>query len=179
MRVEDIINFWFNQLEPKDWFSKNTQLDQDISSKFKVFHEKVSQCELYSWRNTPEGALAEIIVLDQFSRNIYRDKPQSFQKDTLALALSQEAISKKFDRLLTPIKKSFFYMAFMHSESIIIHEQAVKLFKQEGLEVYYDFELKHKVIIDRFGRYPHRNKILGRESTAEESIFLLEPNSNF
>ena len=179
MRLEDIISFWFNELEPKDWFTKNLELDQTISSKFKGIHKQASQCELYSWRETPQGALAEIVILDQFSRNIYRDNPKSFQNDTLALALSQEAISKKFDTLLSPTEKSFLYMPFMHSESVVIHEQAMTLFKQQGLESNYDFELKHKAIIDRFCRYPHRNKILGRTSTKDETLFLLEPNSSF
>ncbi|MFI7918815.1 DUF924 family protein, partial [Acinetobacter baumannii] len=117
---------------------------------------------LWSWRKTPEGRLAEIIVLDQFSRNIYRDQPESFAYDGLALALSQEAISLQLDAQLNPEQRSFLYMPFMHSESKLIHEFALKLFQRLGNEINLSFEKKHKVIIDRFGRYPHRNAILGR-----------------
>ena len=120
--------------------------------------------------------LAEIIVLDQFSRNIYRNTVKAFSQDPQALCLAQRAIELGFDKKLPDSQAAFIYMPFMHSESKVIHQQAEQLFK--GM-TNYEFELKHKVIIDRFGRYPHRNKVLGRESTAEELQFLTEPNSSF
>ncbi len=123
--------------------------------------------------------MAEIIVLDQFSRNIFRDKPEAFASDALALALAQEAIAAKADEQLKPIERSFLYMPFMHSESLAIHEVAVGLFENNGIASNYDFEIKHKTIIERFGRYPHRNSILGRESTPEEIEFLTQPGSSF
>ncbi|HBU89061.1 MAG TPA: DUF924 domain-containing protein, partial [Acinetobacter sp.] len=110
------------------------------------------QAELWSWRKTAEGRLAEIIVLDQFSRNIYRDQPESFAYDSLALALAQETISLQLDAQLNPEQRSFLYMPFMHSESKLIHEFALKLFQRLGNEINLSFEKKHKVIIDRFGR---------------------------
>ncbi|EAO7613966.1 DUF924 domain-containing protein, partial [Salmonella enterica] len=131
------------------------------------------------WRKTAEGRLAEIIVLDQFSRNLFRDSPQAFAQDSLALALAQEAISLNLDQQLSPEQRAFLYMPFMHSESKLIHEFALKLFQRLGNPTNLEFEKKHKVIIDRFGRYPHRNQILGRESTDEELTFLTQPDSSF
>jgi uncharacterized protein (DUF924 family) len=126
-----------------------------------------------------KGRLAEIIILDQFSRNIFRDTPQAFANDPLALALAQEALAVDADKALSPTERSFLYLPFMHSESAEIHKVAVMLYGLPGLEDNLDFELKHQTIIIRFGRYPHRNKILGRESTAEEIEFLKEPGSGF
>ena len=119
-------------------------------------------------------------MLDQFSRNIFRDTPCAFATDALALALAQCAVAAGVDRQLTkPAEKAFLYLPYMHSESPVIHQQAVKLFAQPGLEYNYEFELKHRAIIDRFGRYPHRNAVLGRTSTAAELAFLQEPDSSF
>ena len=137
------------------------------------------QCELWTWRETAEGRLAEIIVLDQFSRNLFRDHPASFAQDPLALSLAQEAVRLGLDQQLAPDQRCFMYMPFMHSESKIIHAQALQLFEALGNPMNLDFELKHKTIIDRFGRYPHRNQILERESTPEEVEFLTQPNSSF
>ena len=118
-------------------------------------------------------------MLDQFSRNIYRNLPLSFAADSLALVLAQEAIRFAADKEVSEGQRSFFYMPFMHSESAIIHQQAVLLYKAFGDEGNLKFELRHKVIIDRFGRYPHRNEILGRDSTADEIEFLSHPGSSF
>lgn len=174
-----IIKFWFEELTPKDWFENNPVLDKQIESRFASVLEQAACCELFSWRNSAQGRLAEIIVLDQFSRNVYRNTPKAFTQDPLALALAQEAILLGLDKKLTPEQRSFLYMPFMHSESRTIHVEAEKLFRSAGLENNYEFELKHKAIIDRFGRYPHRNAILGRESTPEEVEFLTTPNSSF
>jgi uncharacterized protein (DUF924 family) len=123
--------------------------------------------------------LAEIIVLDQFSRNVYRDTPAAFAQDSLALALSQEAVQSGALNALTETERTFLLMPYMHSESRAIHVQAERLFKVHAPATNYDFELKHKLIIDRFGRYPHRNAILGRASTPEELVFLEQPGSSF
>lgn len=175
----DVLTFWFEELTPKDWFMKNEALDKAIAARFLPLLETGAQSALFDWRDTAEGRLAEIIVLDQFSRNIYRDTPKAFAQDPLALALAQEAVAQGFDRELDVVHRAFMYMPYMHSESLAVHEEAVKLFNQPGLENNYEFELKHKAIIDRFGRYPHRNAILGRESTDEEVQFLTEPGSSF
>lgn len=176
---QSIIRFWFEELTPQNWFENNPELDKQIESRFSSVLEQAAQCELFSWRNSAQGRLAEIIVLDQFSRNVYRNTPKAFMQDSLALSLAQEAIRLSLDNELTPEQRSFLYMPFMHSESRLIHIEAEKLFQAPGLENNYDFELKHKAIIDRFGRYPHRNEILGRESTPEEVEFLKTPNSGF
>ncbi len=176
---EAVLEFWFDELEQAQWWHKDGALDALIAERFGTLHARALQCELYDWRRTAQGRLAEIIVLDQFSRNIYRDTPAAFAGDPLALALAQTAVAAGADQVLTPTQKSFLYMPYMHSESLAIHEQAVKLYSQPGLEFNLDFEIRHKEIIERFNRYPHRNAILGRESTPDEVDFLRQPGSSF
>lgn len=175
----EILTFWFEELSPSQWWTKDPMLDTQIKNRFETTLLQASQCELYQWRNRAHGRLAEIIVLDQFSRNIYRDTPKSFAQDSLALALSQQAIAAGSDKSLNAIERSFLYMPFMHSESLLIHQQACLLYKENGIESNYQFELKHLEIIEKFGRYPHRNKILNRQSRPEEVTFLSQPNSSF
>lgn len=179
MTHEDVMTFWFSELEPKQWWVKDLALDEQIKHRFGAVHHQAHAGELAFWRNTARGSLAEVIVLDQFSRNIFRDAPESFASDPLALALAQTAISKGFDRELTQTECGFLYMPFMHSESPLVHLEAVKLIQQLDSPGQLDFEYKHKAIIDKFGRYPHRNTILGRTSTEEELAFLQQPNSSF
>lgn len=177
--ADKVNQFWFEESKPKDWFSKNEDFDKKIADQFLATYWAATRCELYNWRASPEGRLAEIIVLDQFSRNMFRDSAQAFQYDSLAVTLTQEAISLGVDQLLNLEKRKFLYMPLMHSESLIVHELAMKVFAQPGLEDNYDYEIKHKEIIENFGRYPHRNKVLGRESTMEELEFLKLPGSSF
>jgi uncharacterized protein (DUF924 family) len=179
MNYQDILNFWFSAKTEPFWFAKNDAFDQSLTTQFGDILVQASQAELWTWRKNAEGRLAEIIVLDQFSRNIYRNTPKAFAQDGLALALSQEAISLDLDKQLSPEQRTFLYMPFMHSESQLIHEFALKLFQRLGNPINLEFEKKHKVIIDEFGRYPHRNDILGRESTEAEKHFLTQPNSSF
>ena len=179
MNYQTILDFWFNPETQPFWFAKSDAFDQKLHQQFTKILEQARQCELWSWRENAAGRLAEIIVLDQFSRNIYRDQIASFAQDPLALALAQEAVALGLDQELNPEQRSFLYMPFMHSESKLIHEQALTLFEALANPINLDFEKKHKAIIDRFGRYPHRNTILGRESTAEEIEFLKQPNSHF
>lgn len=178
-KSKEIIKFWFEELTPKQWFIASEELDTKIYDRFGDVHAAAAKGELDSWRSTPEGSLAEIILLDQFSRNIYRGKPAAFANDLAALVLAQEAIKKGFHTKVETFKRRFFYMPFMHSESLLIHEKALRLFNEPGLEDNFDYEIKHKKIIERFGRYPHRNEILGRNSTAEEIEFLSQPGSSF
>lgn len=177
--AEQVIHFWFDELEPAQWWKKDSILDREIKTRFGETHHAASRSELSPWRETSEGRLAEIIVLDQFSRNIHRDMPLAFANDVTALVLAQEAVRIDADSEVGFEKRAFFYMPYMHSESPTIHEKAVELFSQPGGEYNYEFELKHKAIIDRFGRYPHRNAILGRTSTAAELEFLKLPGSSF
>jgi len=175
----DVIDFWFTEIEPKQWWQKDLEFDQLIKNRFGALHQQANAGELFQWRTSAQGSLAEVIILDQFSRNIYRDKPESFASDPLALALAQTAISKGLDMALSESERSFLYLPFMHSESQVIHKQAVSLYEALGNAGNLDFELKHKVIIDEFGRYPHRNHILGRQSSPEEIAFLKQPGSSF
>ena len=174
-----ILKFWFEEIDQSLWWSKNVAFDQQIRDRFAGIHAQAMHCELFAWRKKAEGRLAEIIVLDQFSRNMFRDSSLSFANDSLALALSQEAISVGADHMLSPIQRSFLYMPFMHSESLIIHEIAMDLYKKNGIHSFLDFEIKHQEMIKKFGRYPHRNRILGRASTNEEIEFLKQPGSGF
>ena len=174
-----ILNFWFTELTPQQHFAKEAALDESIRTRFSPTLGAAARCELFPWRATPEGRLAEILVLDQFSRNVYRDTARAFAQDALALALAQELVASGQDRSLPTAQRVFAYMPYMHSESALIHEQALALFAQPGMENNLDFERRHKAIIDRFGRYPHRNAILGRTSTPEELAFLSEPGSSF
>jgi uncharacterized protein (DUF924 family) len=179
MQPKPILHFWFTELTPKDHFVKDAALDEAIRSRFGATLEAAARCELFTWRTTPEGRLAEVLVLDQFWRNVYRDTPRAFAQDALALALAQELVASGQDRSLPLAQRSFAYMPYMHNESALVHTQAALLFAQPGIEDTLRFELRHKVIIDRFGRYPHRNALLGRESTPEELAFLSEPGSGF
>lgn len=179
MTADDIHSFWFIESTPKQWFKGGQDFDRRITERFSVIHEAASRGELYHWRKTARGRLAEIIVLDQFSRNIHREKPRAFLQDGMALILSQELVGLGLDKDLTVDERRFAYMPYMHSESIMIHELAVKLFDGPGMEENLRFEKAHQKIILRFGRYPHRNKILGRESTQEEEDFLKTPGSSF
>jgi len=179
MQYNDIIDFWFNQTPPSQHWVKDSKFDFLITEKFSVLHRAARLGELAAWRQSIEGRLAEIVILDQFSRNIFRDTAKSFAYDGQALVLAQEAIKDSVDLKLPPSKRAFLYMPFMHSESLLIHKQAQRLFNQPGLEGSYEFEMAHYRIIEQFGRYPHRNKILGRTSTPNEIEFLAQPNSSF
>lgn len=179
MNYLNILEFWFKADTQALWFAKNVDFDALISEKFSDIHQQAAQAELWSWRKSAEGRLAEIIILDQFSRNLFRDQAAAFAQDPMALILAQEAISLDLDKQLSPEQRAFLYMPFMHSESKAIHEFALKLFQRLGEPVSLEFEKKHKQIIERFGRYPHRNQSLGRISSAAELEFLTQPDSRF
>ena len=177
--ADSVLDFWFHEITPKAWFQKSEAFDADVANRFGEVLNAAVRGELWSWRPTAKGRLAEVIVIDQFSRNIYREKPSSFSNDPLALVLAQTTVQLGADQDLEPDARAFLYMPYMHSESALIHVEAVRLFSHPGLERNLDFELRHKAVIDRFGRFPHRNAILGRTSTPEETAFLLTPGSSF
>lgn len=179
IHYRDILNFWFDEAKPEQHFKKDAAFDALIRQRFSEAHRAASQGELYEWRATPDGRLAEIIVLDQFSRNLFRDSAQAFAYDGIALVLAQEAVRIGADQALEPQRRIFLYMPYMHSESPAIHVVAEWLFRHLGIEENLKYELKHKAIIDRFGRFPHRNIVLGRPSTPEERAFLAQPGSSF
>ena len=177
---QDIIDFWFSERVRKMWWSKDQAFDEEIRTRFADVQQQAAAGELLAWRQTPAGRLAEIIVLDQFPRNMFRDRSGAFATDERARQCTREAVAVGADQVLTAQQRAFLYMPLMHSESVTDHEQAVHLYSSDpDLKNNLDFELKHKAIIDRFGRYPHRNKILGRASTPEEAVFLQQPGSSF
>jgi uncharacterized protein (DUF924 family) len=172
MRPDDILRFWFEQIAPEQWWQADAALDARIRERFGAVHAAAARAELFHWRAHPDGRLAEIVVLDQFSRNIHRGSAAAFACDPMALVLAQEAVARGVDRELPPERRAFLYMPYMHSESLVIHEEALRLFGQPGLEHSLAFELGHRRVLQRFGRYPQRNAALGRASTPEERAFL-------
>lgn len=175
----DVLSFWFREIDPGLWFAADEDFDDLVRRRFLDLMQQAAAGELYAWRATAEGRLAEIIVLDQFSRNAYRNTPQAFAQDPVALVLAQEAVASGALRVLGPAQRSFLLLPYMHSESRQIHLVAEALYREFAPAANLDFELRHKDIIDRFGRYPHRNELLGRISTPEELEFLAQPGSRF
>src|SRR5574341_395137 len=155
MQAEDILHFWFDELSPAQHFAQEDAIDAMIRVRFGATWQAAQRCELWGWRATPQGRLAEIVVLDQFSRNIHRGTPLAFAQDAQALVLAQELVAARLDAALPPAQRAFAYLPYMHSESAAIHAQAMVLFDQPGLENNLRFEVLHRDIIARFGRYPH------------------------
>ncbi len=178
MSPTEVLAFWFDEITPAQWWKVDPAFDALIESRFGALHGQAAQAERWAWRATPEGRLAEVIVLDQFSRNLHRGTARAFACDPLALGLAQEAVARGDDLALPPERRAFLYMPYMHSESRAVHAVAEPLFAERAAHVL-DFERRHRAIVDRFGRYPHRNEALGRASTAEELAFLQEPGSRF
>lgn len=176
---DECLRFWFEETSPKQRFAKDPEFDALIRERFGELHARAAAGDLADWRNAPEGRLAEIIILDQFSRNMYRGTPAAFAQDDMALTLAQEAVRVGADQALTPAQRVFLYMPYMHSESEATQEKSVQLYEALGIEDNLRFAKAHKEIIDRFGRYPHRNEILGRASRPDELAFLDMPGSAF
>ena len=175
----EVLAFWLGEVPPEKRFAVDPALDAAIARRFGTLHARLAADVPGDWRATPERLLAAIIVLDQFSRNLHRGTPRAWACDPAALALTREAIAQGFDRQLRGDQLQFLFMPLMHSEDPEVQALSVELFATIGNDVAYDFALQHKAIIDRFGRYPHRNAILGRESTPEEVEFLKQPGSSF
>ncbi len=202
-QVETILDYWFSGLDdaakldtasPKFrlWFGKDKSTDLEIRERFEGDVLSAAQGRYKEWEKTPRGRLALVILLDQFPRNMYRDTPRAFELDPLALAVSLEAVEEGADEELFLIQRMFLYMPMMHAESESIQEKSLHSFgilveqakksspmNAEFFSLSYDYAVKHQVIIQRFGRYPHRNEILSRPSTLEEVEFLKGPDSSF
>jgi uncharacterized protein (DUF924 family) len=168
----EVLSFWFEELESSQWCAAKREVDDAIRRRFDRVMRRAVDGELYPWRTTAEGRLAEIIVLDQFSRCVHKNTPRAFAQDPMALVLAQEAVARGALTSLTPTQRAFLLMPYMHSESSRIHVVAEALFREFAAPRNHAHELRHKAIIDRFGRYPHRNQALGRASTPDESAFL-------
>lgn len=170
--AREILRFWFDETAPERWFRADDRFDEQIRDRFFDWHQAAVQGELADWRASASGRLAEIIVLDQFSRNLFRGSPRSFAADGMALVLAQELVKQPdFDPL--PIeRRDFALLPFMHSESALIHDAALALYQRYASRRSLSAEIQHKQVIDRFGRYPYRNQALGRISTPEERRWL-------
>lgn len=170
--ARDVIRFWFVEHGQKDWFSSSRAFDSKIKKRFAETRARAVAGELSAWRKTAEGRLAEILVLDQFSRQLFRGKAEAFRGDPVALVLAQEAVAAGADVDLPEQRRMFLYMPFMHSESLEVHKQAMKLFRALGNKDVLKFEVAHRDVIARFGRYPLRNAALGRKSTRAEIAYM-------
>ncbi|WP_299860996.1 DUF924 family protein [uncultured Hoeflea sp.] len=176
---ETVLDFWFTELTPKDWFTKNEDLDRRIEDRFAKLHLALSREVPAQWRETPDARLALVIVLDQFPRNIYRDSPLAFATDLLALNAAKAAIAVGADAQISETRRIFLYMPFEHAESLDEQDRAVALCEALGDEKYLDYAHRHRDVIAEFGRFPHRNAILGRTSTLAEEAYLAKPGAGF
>ncbi len=177
--IDKLLHFWFETLTPKDWYRPPPRVDADIERRFRDAYEALKDGVPDDWLATPRGMLAAILVLDQLPRNMFRGTPQAFATDGEALALAKRAIAEGMDERLPPAKRAFVYMPFQHSEDAADQARSVALFTELGNPLNLDYAIRHQDVVTRFGRFPHRNKILGRESTPEEEEFLKQPGSSF
>lgn len=179
-RIDEVLAFWFGELTPEDWFAGGEAVDAKVRERFADLHEALrEEGAPESWRATARGMAAAVIALDQFPRNLYRDDARAFAADAAALALAKEALARGLDRDMTEDQRRFLYLPFEHSEDPAEQERSVELFAALGDERSLEYAVRHRVVIDRFGRFPHRNEALGRASTAEEIEFLAGPNAPF
>ena len=168
----EVLDFWFVEHGRKDWFGSAPEFDKKLHDRFFDLHAKVALGEASSWRASPVGRVAEIIVLDQFSRQFFRGEGRAFATDGMALVLAQELVASGNDKSLTKDQRFFGYMPFMHSESLVVHETAIKLFADLGDKNTLKFEMSHHDILLKFGRYPKRNEALGRTSSQAELDYI-------
>jgi uncharacterized protein (DUF924 family) len=186
----DVLDFWFGPPDTPErgrprrcWFEKNEAFDRDVRTRFMKLHQRAAAGRLAKWERTPLAALALAVLLDQFPRNMFRGDPKAFATDGAALSTARSAVERGFDRCLRPVERWFVYLPFEHAENLAAQRRSVALFS--GLDGdpdspgTIDYARRHFEIISRFGRFPHRNGILGRTSTAEETLFLAQPGSGF
>lgn len=178
---KEILDFWFVETQPKQWFQVSEQFDQMIKERFEDDYHKALDGAYDDWQHNADGALALCVMLDQFPRNMYRGTPAAFEADKKALVISKYAVSKGLDQVHSAQKRRFLYLPFEHSENINDQHRSVELFEKtrEDDPLGYDYALRHFKIIEKFGRFPHRNIILGRDNTPEEQEHLAQPNAGF
>jgi len=198
VKPAEILEFWFGdalasaeraKLRAKLWFSKNDEFDREIESRFGALPESAARGELDTWRGDASSALALVLVLDQFPRNLFRKSPRSFAFDPLAREVALEAISRESDKVLHPLQSSFLYLPLEHAEDIELQERSVQLFElliarapaglRDLFESFADYAQRHRDIVRRFGRFPHRNDVLGRPSAPEEVAYLESGGDRF
>lgn len=170
--ASDILEFWFSERIRPQWFNASKQLDNEILQRFGELWQQACNNELNTWANTPEGALALVILLDQFPLNMFRGQAKSFKTEALAIKVTKHSISQGFDNKIPKTQLMFLYMPLMHSENIEDQKLSIKRFTEAQLTQNLRFAHHHKELIQKFGRFPHRNAILGRTSTNEEMKYL-------
>jgi uncharacterized protein (DUF924 family) len=177
----DVLKFWFEDIEHVRWFRKDPKFDRELEQRFGGLLKLASNNELDHWCDTPHGTLALIVVLDQFSRNIYRDSPRAFEADPKALQLTVDGIRKGVDEILSLEQRSFFYLPLRHAENLEMQELGLTKTRELNDAGYGTdkYALNHLVLVERFGRFPHRNNVLGRPNTEEEESYLREGNAGF
>jgi len=197
-QIESVLGFWFGvcgadgAIDPgrrKMWFKSGAKHDVEIGERFGALHEQASHGSLDQWAATGQGRLALIVVLDQFSRHVHRGTAQAFACDPAAQKLALTGIEQSMDQLLAPAQRLFFYLPLEHAEDRVLQMRSVKCYEQlvrdvtddwrRDYESFLDYARRHRAVIERFGRFPHRNAVLGRPSTAEELAFLKQPGSSF
>lgn len=177
--VDDVLDFWFTELEPADWFKKSDSTDAAIRDRFAKLYAALSRRSAGELAETPRQSLAAVIVLDQFPRNMFRGHPQAFATDELARTITADAVSKGHDSMLSENERVFLYLPFEHSENLDDQDRAVELISALGNPEYTKYAIAHRDVIELFGRFPHRNPVLARASTPAEEAYLAEPGSGF
>lgn len=177
----EILKFWFEETQPAQWFQSSADFDEDIRTRFLSDYDMALNGIYDAWLNDAQGALALIIMLDQFPRNMFRGTARMYEADAKALDCARQAVAKGFDQLLTPQQRGFVYLPFEHSEDLTDQHTSVALFEsmKDDQPVMYDYAIKHLEVIEEFGRFPHRNKLLGRVNTKAEEAYLARPDSGF
>jgi uncharacterized protein (DUF924 family) len=176
-RAQEVLEFWFRGAEARsEWFRKDPAFDAEIARRFLALHELAAQGKLAHWQDSPRNGLALILLLDQSPRNMFRGTARAFASDALALEAAKHALQAGYDRSMSEVERTFVYLPFEHSESLADQERALELFAGNAN---YEWARRHWEVIRRFGRFPHRNAVLGRQSTPAEIEFLKEPGSSF
>lgn len=178
-KVREILTFWFDEVGPKGWFGGGPDLDRTITERYAPLHGVVRKTADELLLGNADMALAAILVLDQFSRQIYRGRPEAFATDAKAVGLATAAVARHLDRAVPAERRVFFYLPFEHAEDLALQDRAVALISALGDETYTRYAIAHRDVIARFGRFPHRNAALGRQSTDEERAYLAQPGSGF
>ena len=179
IQPQQVLTFWFEEISQAQWWRKNLAFDTKLRQRFGATHRTASSGGLAHWRSDVDGRLAEIIVLDQFSRNLFRNQASAYASDNIALQLAENTIKLALDQALPPTKRAFLYMPFMHAESLEQQRNSVKLFATIAETGNLRSAQRHFDVINKFGRFPHRNAALGRSSTPAEEIFLQQPGASF
>lgn len=170
----NVLDFWFQETSPSQWFQRSDLFDREISERFYTDYNLASDGVYDGWKNEAEGCLALCLLLDQFPRNMFRGSPMMFMTDEKALLIAKHAVAKGYDMMLAPLQRRFLYLPYEHSESLNDQKTCVKLFENMKDEdpVGYDYAVRHLDVIERFGRFPHRNEVLGRDTTNDEIMYL-------